>query len=154
MELNTNALNASEKISWTNYVDSQFGLLTNALESADRETLFAFAVEGIASRLDNKFSTADRKREAVKSAADLTLASILPTSRKGAKAGLIQQAFDLISEDATLAAELLPAVTSGKVKELEAALRVIAERKASPANVETPASDEDAPEVKTRKAHK
>ena len=153
MELNTSALNADEKKSWTTYVDGQFQLLTNALESADRETLLAFAVEGVASRLDNKFSTADRKRTAYAAAEQLTLASILPASRKGAKAGLIQQAFDLISEDASLAAELLPAVTSGKVKELEAALRAIAERRAS-ANAETASAGEDAPEVKTRTARK
>ena len=135
-------LNAAEKQAWATYVDAQYAQLAKALETADAATLLAFALEGVASRLDNKFSTADRKREAVKAAADLDLASILPTTRKGEKAALLEEAFNLCQSSPASKAILFAAMASGKVADLKAAI----------ADANGKASKAEGAEVVTRKA--
>lgn len=138
----SSSLNADEKQAWATYVDAQYAQLAKALEAADTPTMIAFALEGIASRLDNKFSTADRKRAAVADAVDLDLASILPTTRKGEKAALLEEAFNLCQSSPASKAILFAAMASGKVADLKAA---IAEAKGK-------ASEGEAAEVVTRKA--
>jgi hypothetical protein len=52
--------------------------------------------EGIRSRIDNKYASAEKKAEAVKDNASLTLADLLPTrGGSGQKAGLVEKAIDL-----------------------------------------------------------
>lgn len=52
--------------------------------------------EGIRSRLDNKYASAEKKAEAVKDSTTLTLADLLPSrGSSGQKAGLVEKAIDL-----------------------------------------------------------
>lgn len=115
-------LSTTEKQAWQSYVDAQYSQLAKDLESAEHGVLLAFALEGVASRLDNKFSTADKKREAVKASEQLTLASILPTTRKGEKAALLEEAFNLCQSKPASKAALFAAMASGKVADLKAAI--------------------------------
>lgn len=147
--MGSTTLTADEKQAWTTYVDGQFALLSKALEQAEHGVLLAFALEGVASRLDNKFSTADRKRAAVAASETLDLASILPTTRKGEKAALLEEAFNLCQSNPASKVALFAAMASGKVADLKAAIAA-ANGKASKADAA--ASKAEGAEVVTRKA--
>ena len=119
-------MTSEQTAKWRKFADQTFDAACAELENASPELLRSFAEQGVASRIDNKFSTAAAKLAALETGNIPALIELTPTSSRGEKAGLIAKAFEAIQKNPAHAAALLPAVTSGKVSELREALAAIA----------------------------
>ena len=119
-------LTEAQTTAWRKLADAGFDAACAELENASPEMVKLFAVQGIASRIDNKYSTASAKLAALEAGNIPGLAELKPTATRGEKEGLIAKAFEAIQKNPAHAAMLLPAVTSGKVQELKDALAAIA----------------------------
>jgi hypothetical protein len=88
-----------EKQDWQDYKEEQLNGLLKEYETSytisdgiERTII----TEGIRSRLDNKFASAEKKAEAVKDQARLELADLMPTKGSSSqKSGLVEKAVNL-----------------------------------------------------------
>jgi hypothetical protein len=109
-----------DKSEWQDWKGSQHNVLIQEwidcygeLDTPEKEMVVH---EGIRSRLDNKYASAEKKAEAIKDNTALTLADLLPTKGSSSqKSGLVEKAVNLgldktVAESMT--AKQLQAVTT------------------------------------------